>query len=153
LAAIVQNYSRSPYLKNYLGIFEDVYSRPWEYLVDIDMHLIQTLADCLGLGQKKIVRSSTLDVQGDRIERLIRICEIFGADTFYEGASGRNYINEQDFLERGVRVEYQSYQHPVYGQLYGDFIPNLSVIDLLFNHGKESLAIITGQTKGDKNDE
>jgi len=153
LAAIRQNYSRAPFFKKYINIFEDVYSKEWRYLVDIDLYLIYALAECLGLAQKKIIRSSTLNVQGDRIERLIRICEIFGADTFYEGASGKDYINDHDFLDRGVRVEYQNYRHPVYSQLYGDFIPNLSVIDLIFNHGKDSLAIITGHNKGDGNDE
>jgi hypothetical protein len=38
---------------------------------------------------------------------------------------------------------YQNYRHPVYKQLFGDFIPYLSVIDLLFNHGEESLSILT----------
>jgi len=130
-------------------MFEDAYSRDWECLVDIDMHFIYALARCLGMGYKKIVRSSTLDIQGGRIERLIKICELFGADTFYEGASGRNYIDEQDFLAKGVKVEFQNYRHPVYRQLYGDFAPNLSVIDLLFNHGSESLEIITGNIKGE----
>ena len=149
LAAIRQNYSRATHFKEHIGMFEDAYSRDWECLVDIDMHFIYELARCLGMGYKKIVRSSTLDIQGGRIERLIKICELLGADTFYEGASGRNYIDEQDFLAKGVKVEFQNYRHPVYRQLYGDFAPNLSVIDLLFNHGSESLDIITGNIKGE----
>lgn len=149
LAAISQNYSKAPCFKEYIGAFEEAYARDWEFLVDLDMHLIRILAGCLGLGHKKIIRSSTLDIQGDRIERLIKICETFGADVFYEGASGRNYIDERAFLERGVKIEFQSYQHPTYHQLYGDFTPNMSVIDLLFNHGTDSLRIIMGQAKGD----
>ncbi|PKL52503.1 MAG: hypothetical protein CVV37_00960 [Nitrospira bacterium HGW-Nitrospira-1] len=149
LAAIRQNYSKARCFKDYIGIFEDVYERDWDLLVAIDMYFIQILAECLGIGHKNIVRSSTLNIQGDRIERLINICKFFGADIFYEGAAGRNYIDEQDFLTRGVSVEFQDYQHPAYRQLYGDFMPNLSVIDLLFNHGTESLKIITGKVKGD----
>ena len=149
LAAIHQNYSKAPCFKKYIGAFEEAYGRDWELLVDLDMYFIGFLAECLSLGHKKIVRSSTLGVQGDRIERLIKICQIFGADVFYEGAAGKNYIKEQAFLERGVTVEFQNYQHPTYRQLYGDFTPNLSVIDLLFNHGTDSPRIITGQGKGE----
>jgi hypothetical protein len=81
---------------------------------------------------------------------LINICKIFGADTFYEGSSGKNYIDEKDFLSHGIKVKFQNYQHPIYDQLYGDFIPYLSAIDLLFSHGHESLEILTGKgrTKG-----
>ncbi len=149
LSAITQNYSKAPFFRKYIGLFEDTYCRDWEYIVDIDMYFIHALAECLGMGHKKIVRSSALDIQGNRIERLIKICQRFGADTFYEGASGKNYIDEQDFLSKGVKVEFQNYQHSVYRQLYGDFIPNLSVIDLLFNCGAKSLGIITGIAKGE----
>ncbi len=148
-SAIIQNYSKAPFFKKYIGVFEETYYRDWECIVDIDMHLIHALAECLEMGHKNIVRSSTLDIQGNRIERLIRICNMFGADTFYEGASGKNYIHEQDFLAKGVKVEFQNYRHPVYRQLYGDFMPDLSVIDLLFNCGAESLGIITGNAKGE----
>jgi hypothetical protein len=149
LTAIRQNYSKAPCFKDYIGIFEDAYARDWDLLVALDMYFIQTLAECLGMGHKNIVRSSSLDIRGGRIERLIKICEFFGADVFYEGASGKNYIDEIEFLAKGVNVEFQNYRHPVYRQLYGNFIPCLSVIDLLFNHGTESLKIITGNVKGE----
>jgi len=149
LAAIRQNYSKAPFFKDYIGVFEEAYGQDWECLVDIDMYFIHTLAECLGIDNTKVVRSSTLGIQGDRIERLIKICKRFGADVFYEGTAGKNYIDERDFLARGVKVIFQDYLHPTYRQLYGDFIPNLSVIDLLFNHGKESLGIITAKVKGE----
>ena len=135
LSSIKQNYSKAPFFRRYIDIFEEAYSREWEYLVDIDLYFVQKLAECLGMGNKKIVRSSTLNVEGDRIERLIKICKLFEADIFYEGAAGKNYIQEKSFVDQGIRVEYQNYRHPIYSQLYKDFFPFLSVIDLLFNHG------------------
>jgi len=145
LSSIKQNYSRSPFYKEYIGTFEDAYCREWEYLVDIDMHFILELANCLGMGGKKIVRSSSLGITGDRMQRLIDICRMFNADTFYEGAAGRNYIDAADLVRHGIKVEYQDYKHPVYKQLYGEFISHLSVIDLLFNHGDDSLLILTNK--------
>jgi hypothetical protein len=106
------------------------------------MYFILKLGECLGIRDKKIVRSSTLNIEGDRIGRLLKICKLFDADIFYEGASGKNYMDEESFINQGVRVEYQDYKHPIYNQLHRDFIPYLSVIDLLFNHGDESLRIL-----------
>lgn len=145
LSAIQQSYSKAPFYKEYAGLFEEAYSREWECLVDIDMYFITKLSECLGMDSKKIIRSSTLDATGDRVERLVNICKMFKADTFYEGAAGRNYLDEKHFAGHGIRLEFQDYKHPVYNQLYGDFIPHLSVIDLLFNHGEESLAILTNR--------
>ena len=144
LASIRQNYTKAPFFKDYIGFFEAAYARHWEYLLDLDMFFIAGLAQFLGMADKVIHLSSSVGVQGDRIGRLINLCRHFGVDTFYEGHSGRNYIDEELFLAQGVTVEYQSYQHPMYNQLYGEFVPYLSVIDLLFNHGRESIAIIKG---------
>jgi len=143
LLSLKMNYAKAPFFPDFIGIFEEAFSREWDYLVDIDVYFILKLSDCLGMGNKKIVRSSELNVEGDRIERLINICKIFDADIFYEGASGKNYLDSDYFSKKGVAIEYQDYVHPVYRQLYGDFIPYLSLVDLLFNHGDESLEILT----------
>ena len=97
----------------------------------------------MGLDTRKIVRSSTIAIEGDTIGRLIKICRKFGADIFYEGAAGRDYIDTEAFSTAGVTVRFQDYHHPTYRQLHGEFTPYLSVIDLLFNHGPESLSILT----------
>ncbi len=145
LFSIRQNYSKAPFFKKYIDIFEEAYATEWELLVELDMYFILKLTGCLGMEDKEIVRSSSLDIKGDRLERLAAICKFFNADIFYEGASGRNYINNSFFKAQGIEIEYQDYRHPVYTQLYGDFIPFLSVIDLLFNHGDDSLDILTNR--------
>jgi len=140
--AIRQNYSKSRFFSQYWPMFEEAYDRQWDLLVDLDLFFIERLAVCLGLGDHSVVRSSSLEIAGDRIGRILALCRHFGADTFYEGAAGRNYIEDKKFAECGITVRYQNYQHPVYKQLYGDFVPYLSVIDLLFNHGDESREIL-----------
>jgi len=141
-SSIQQNYSKAPFYRKYISMFEDAYSKKWQYLIDIDMHFILKLSASLGIDCSKIIRYSTLNVGGSKIERLINICKLFKADTFYEGAAGKNYIDEDYFESHGIMVEYQDYKHPTYNQLYGDFVPYLSIIDLLFNHGDESLAVL-----------
>jgi len=149
LLSIKHAYSKAPFYQDYIPIFEKEYSKGWENLADLDMHFILKLSEVLGLRDKKIVRSSTIDVTGDKIERLVKICKMFDADTFYEGAAGKDYIDVKHFKDSGIKVEFQEYKHPVYKQLHGEFIPYMSVIDLLFNHGKESLAIITNSISGE----
>ena len=49
------------------------------------------------------------------------------------------------YARSGIVVTFQEYHHPVYDQLFGAFEPCLSVVDLLFNHGEESLKILRGK--------
>jgi hypothetical protein len=148
-SSIKQSYSKSPFFKKYSPVFEDAFSRPWEYLIDLDMFFINRIKDILGLS-RKIVISSSLNISGNRIDRLINICKYYKADVFYEGASGRDYIDPTVFLNHGILVRFQDYKHPIYNQLYGDFLPYLSIVDLLFNHGDASLDILISQnSRGD----
>lgn len=144
LQSIRQNYSKARFYRDHIGLFEEALTAEWELLVDLDIYFIEKLATMLGISTR-MVRSSELDIpRGDKVERLVGICRIFNADTFYEGAAGRDYIDTDLFARQGVGVEFQDYVHPVYQQLYGQFVPYLSIIDLLFNHGDESLSILTG---------
>ncbi len=143
LMSLKHNYAKAPYFTQYTPLLEEVYEKDWEYLIDLDLFLVERLIKGLGMTEKTVIRSSSLNVTGGRIERLVKICKHFQADTFYEGASGKNYVEESAFAAHGIQVVYQEYRHPAYRQLHGEFVPYLSVIDLLFNHGPESLTILT----------
>ncbi|HEX8949593.1 MAG TPA: WbqC family protein [Dissulfurispiraceae bacterium] len=149
LLSLKTSYAKAPFFANYIGVFEEAYSMEWERLADLDMHFIMKLLGLLGMGGKKIVRSSALGVSGDRFERLVSICKMFRADVFYEGAAGREYLDGAYFEAQGIKIEYQDYKHPVYRQLHGEFIPYLSVVDLLFNQGEESLPILAGKNSAE----
>ena len=144
LLSIKTAYSKAPYFKNYFSIFEEAYSKDWNLLIDIDIFLLKKLAAEFSIDFAKVKLSSTMDVKGDRLSRLLGICKKVGADVFYEGMAGQSYIDIDYFAVNGVKIEFQQYRHPEYGQLHGEFIPYLSAIDLLFNYGKESADILLG---------
>ncbi|HEV8342733.1 MAG TPA: WbqC family protein [Candidatus Binatia bacterium] len=145
LRSVVQNYRNAPFFNQYIGALEDILGRPWKLLVDLNMAFIYNLVEQLGLNARIYLASDLKIPKVGKTERLIEICRYFRADTFLEGDAGKNYMDEAFFSREGIRLEYHGYQHPVYQQLHGDFVPYMSVIDLLFNHGKDSLAILTHQ--------
>jgi hypothetical protein len=143
LKSIVQNYRQARFFNQYMGPIERILERPWRMLIDLDMAFIHMLVEQLEL-RTRIYLSSDLKIpKMGKTERLIEISRYFGADTFLEGDAGKNYVNEALFAGKGITLEYHGYRHPVYHQLHGDFIPYMSVVDLLFNHGRDSLEILT----------
>ena len=143
IKAVKQNYSKALFFERYFCDFQNILSKQYKYLVELDMELIYWLSEQLNI-KKEIIFSSDLKIKGDRISRLIKICKKLGTNKFYEGAAGRSYIDPSDFGNEGIKVEFQNYPHPVYRQLYGQFTPYLSVIDLLFNEGENSKEILAG---------
>lgn len=142
IKTIKQNYSRAQFFELYAsGLFE-ILDRPYKYLIDLDLELIYWLAGQLNISTE-IVLSSDLKISGNKVQRLIDIIHSLGGVHFYEGAAGLTYIDVGLFESAGISVTFQDYNHPIYPQLYGDFISHLSTIDLLFNCGPESLNILT----------
>ena len=143
VASLRQAYARAAHAEQYLPAIEEMLSQPWERLVDLDIALVDVMCRWLGLSPR-IERSSALDVPGERSERLVRICEHFGARSYLSGSAARVYLDTALFERHGISVEWQDYVHPVYPQLHGDFVPYLSAIDLLLNCGDESRSVLEG---------
>ena len=78
--------------------------------------------------------------EGD--QPLLKICKAVGADTYLAGGHGARYMDGARFRDAGITVVYQQYEHPVYVQQHGEFVPFLSGVDLLLNYGDESLPIL-----------
>jgi len=87
-----------------------------------------------------VCRSSDLGLGNlTATDRLIEICRRVGADTYIAGAGGRKYMEMDKFKQAGIKVLFTEYHTPHYDQRHarGPFIPDLSIIDMLYNAGIE----------------
>jgi hypothetical protein len=141
--SIRQAYARSPFLAGYLPALEELLLRRWERLVDLDLACSGLMAEWLGL-RRRIERSSALNIGGERSERLVSICRHFGATRYLSGDAAQSYLDVASFERHGIQVEWQQYEHPVYPQLHGEFVPRLSALDLVLNCGDQSALIAFG---------
>jgi hypothetical protein len=144
VATLKQAYARAPYVARYLPELEEVLERPWKRLVDLDLAVVEVVRGWLGL-ERRIELASRLGIEGQQSERLVRICRHFDARTYYSGAAARSYLDVDLFERHGIRVAWQDFTHPVYAQLHGTFVPYLSIVDLVFNCGAESMAVLEGR--------
>jgi hypothetical protein len=65
------------------------------------------------------------------------MCKKLGADVYIFGSQGEGYADKAAFERAGIKLYFQQYKCSKYNQLWGEFIPRLSIIDLLFNVGAE----------------
>ncbi|MFB0564869.1 MAG: WbqC family protein [Candidatus Aminicenantaceae bacterium] len=142
--SISQNYSKAPNFDAYRDFFENTYQRNWEKLVDLNKYLIVAICEIIGIKDTTILDASELDVQGKGTELLINTSKAVNADVYLSGFGGAKYMEEDAFNNAGIKLKYYDFKHPVYTQLFGEFIPNLSIIDLLFNEGEKSIQILRG---------
>jgi len=144
LRSIEQAYHKAPFLSEHLEFLHDVYSRPWDRLNELNSVMLDYFIAALGI-RTRMVRASELEAPGTGTGRLVNLIRAVGGTHYYSGAYAMNaYLDRSLFDRAGIEVEWQNWIAPSYSQLYGPFIPDLSIIDLLFNCGPNSLAILLG---------
>lgn len=151
LKSLEANYGRAPYFDRYYPRLAGYYQGQHTCLADLNIGLISLLASFLG-ATTKLIRASELQPEADTggLDRILKICRTLGATEYLtgQGAGSQRYMDEEAFGRLGIKVVCQNFVHPVYSQLWGEFIPNLSILDLLFNHGPAASGILLGCSSG-----
>jgi len=142
--ALISNYKKAPHWSVLEAFFTDLFQSQWQTISQLNIHVVKKLVEILGIKTPLHIASEMGNFPEDPDERLIAITKYLGADTYLAGSGGRNYMDVDKYNRNSIKVLFQDYKHPVYHQLFGDFLPYMSVIDLIFNHGDESLRILRG---------
>ena len=146
LKSIYLNYKKAPHYKEGYFKIEGLYNTDYELISELCWDHLGFWLKELGI-EKRIVRSSELPITSKKSDLILDLCRYFQADRYISGALGRNYLEEVRFKEAGISIEYQDYQHPVYPQLWGEFLPYMSIVDFWMN--TQAYWLITGESKDD----
>jgi len=137
------NYARAPFFDRYFPGLESLYNREWVFLLDVCRESTFFIRDQLGI-RTPVCNASDFRLQKSGGDRVRELCEGLGATHYLSGDAGKNYLSVDEFAAKGIVLEFQGYRHPEYRQRFPEFVPYLSAIDLLFNCGEDSLAILMG---------
>ena len=138
---IESNYKTSPYFKNYWPDIELILNKKFKKLIDLNLELIQYCNKKLDI-DTPTVRSSELKIKTLETQRLFDISKKVNASIYRSGSFGKEYLDETIFEKGGISVIYENFQHPTYNQMKKKFLPNLSIIDLLFHEGENARKIL-----------
>jgi len=139
--SILMSYRKTSFFSQFKGGFEDIYqNKSWEFLCDLNVTLIKLICNLIGI-QTQFKVSSDLDLPPCKgIEHILNILKATEASQYVtgQGPGSLRYMDERLFKQSGIEVVRCSYNQIKYPQLWGDFISELSIVDLLFNCGTNS---------------
>lgn len=141
LGALNHFYAKAPFFNTYVDFFRSWYHKRWDRLNTLNLEIIYFFKGLLGI-DTKLYFLSNLGLGGGGSSLLVGVSKALGADIYLSGYAGRKYIDEGLFENEGIKVEYYNFKPPVYPQLWGDFLYNLSIIDLVLNCGDKAVEII-----------
>jgi hypothetical protein len=134
------NYAKAPFFMEIAEWLEPLFlNESFDNLHVLNKTLIESI--CKYLNIKTIIKNSwDYKLVDGKTERLISLCKQSGATKYLSGPAAKSYLDESLFQEAGIELLWQDYSnYPQYPQLWGDYVHGVSILDLLFNCGKDSL--------------
>ena len=150
LKSIYYSYSKTKFFKNYFkhleSLLEPINSQ--NNLSDINILLIKNISNFIGINSE-FIKSSDLNQSGKRSEKLINICKLFNAKKYLSNEGSNDYLKNDinKFKSNNIEIYIQHFNSTQYLQKSNNFIPYMSVLDLLFNEGDRSMDIIRSSTE------
>ena len=138
---IYQNYKDAPYFSSYWNEIKKILDQKSNLLIDLNLNLISYFLKILQINTTTI-KSSELKITKTKTQRLVDICAQLNASCYISGIGEKNYVDESLFKNSDIKLTYENSIHPNYNQIHGNFMKNMSIIDLIFNEGEKSLSIV-----------
>ena len=143
LKTIEMNYSKAQYFHEIFPYYKELLLKEYPNLAELNIAINKSICENFGL-KTKFIRSSELNINSTKEDRVIEICLALGGTTYISGNGARAYQVDENFVRKGVYLKYTDYQPFEYSQRWGEFIPNLSILDYVFNCGFNKPQLLGG---------
>lgn len=134
-----QNYKRAPHFEEISQWLKPLYiNASYSHISDLNRCFIEAICKYLGINTV-ISNSWDYDLIEGKTERLADLCKQAGGTEYISGPAAKEYIVDSIFSEIAIKLSWFDYSgYTEYPQLWGDFSHSVSILDLIFNCGKES---------------
>lgn len=137
--ALVHNYRRAPHFKEIASWLEPLYvEQSFTHISQLNRRFIEAICNYLSINTV-IKNSWDYTLLDGNSERLAYLCVQAGGTEYISGPAAKVYVDEKVFLDLGINLTWFDYAgYPEYPQLWGEFTHGVTILDLLFNCGKDS---------------
>jgi len=135
-SAIKTNYTKSKHWGFLYADLERIYQTKYERLIDLNSDIIFLVKSKLEINTQILFASELGEIPGTGNERNLNICKALNATVYLSGNGAKSYNDEASYEKNNILLRYYDFVHPVYPQVGATFVPNLSIVDYLFNCGE-----------------
>lgn len=140
LNRIKESYRKAPFFKETYLLLEKCLMYDDRNLFNFILHSVQTIMQYLNIYTKLVVSSSIpIEIQLKGVDKVMAICKQRGADIYINPIGGLELYDKESFDKNGLKLQFLKANNITYTQFNNEFIPFLSIIDVLMFNNKEEL--------------
>lgn len=128
------NYKNSKFYNVYIDFFENLYSKDWTNLCELDIYIMNYILKELDI-KTEILYDKDFTFEGKKTNFLTDMCKKTNCETYLSNKGSENYVDLSVFLNENLNHIYMNYIGQEYKQCFRNFVPYLSIIDMMFNCG------------------
>ena len=141
------SYGKTPYFDEIYPELEKIYNNfngelLIEFVISLTKYAFNKFDINIPIYRTSELKNLGFELDGQKTDLAIEMCKAVNAKSFVFGQYGHAYIEKEKFYNHNIKAVFQKFDHPTYSQNHGEFIPKMSFIDLLFNHGNNSVEIL-----------
>jgi hypothetical protein len=137
-------YKRAPYFQQTMSLMESCFAPDDKRVNRFIPQVLRTCCAHLGIRTEIILSSGLTKTAGLRgQDRVIDISRAVGATDYVNAAGGRDLYSREAFREAGLSLAFVQSEPVVYPQFGADFVPDLSIVDvLMFNSVEDAQGLL-----------
>lgn len=146
LRRIHASYHKAPFFKNVYSIIEECISYSEINLFTYVQYSLIQICNYLNINTEILI-SSEIDIDHNKKsqKKVIAICKALKATTYINAIGGQNIYNKEDFKAHKIELKFLKSQLVTYNQYDNEFIPWLSIIDVMMFNSKEEIREMLNQ--------
>lgn len=139
IQTLLYNYKKAPYFSEVNELINSVFNKKHITISDLAIESIIVTSEYLGFKTTFFTSSERYENRDlERQERLIDICNKENATDYINALGGNVLYDKKSFKEKGIELSFIKTLPIEYKQFNNDFVPWLSIIDvLMFNSIEE----------------
>ncbi len=133
--SIAMAYSNKKYFIEINNLFKNVFNKKWDYLCELNIYIIKIIMNYFHFN-KPVYLLSELNIHNKKSDLILEICRSLNVKDYITGIGSKNYLDQTKFNKNDINIIYKQPKNNIYTQNSEfNFIPNLSILDYLYNNG------------------
>ena len=144
--SIKESYRKAPHFEVTFSLVQEIFNDSNSNLFEFILHSVRQTCKFIGI-ETEIIVSSTLDYNNElkSEEKVIAICKSIEATQYINSIGGVELYNKNNFSDQGIELNFIKSKPIIYNQFKNEFVPWLSIIDVMMFNSKEVVSDFLNQ--------
>ena len=140
LKTIDQSYKKSEFYEDFFPVLKEIFEYDSNNLSEFNINFIKKISSYIWINtQFKTLSEMDFKLDSSSTDALVDICKLVWANEYISWSWWKSYVEGDKFMDAWIELSFQDFTHPEYKQQWWEFIPYMSIIDLLFNEWRKSI--------------